>query len=116
MTVISLSAQQLENLSKVASDCMSRIATIGDPISEFEVFKRLSVNHCCLLENAGRRVVSLCCMVTKVTCSTKVRMLRRKLILVDPEGVERFSIPRLHSCVQRKQRVQHLHETERKQD
>ena len=26
------------------------------------------------------------------------------------KGVERFSIPRLHSCVQRKQRVQHLHE------
>ena len=32
------------------------------------------------------------------------------------EGAERFSIPRLHSCVQRKQLVQHLHETERKQD
>ena len=27
----------------------------------------------------------------------------------------RFTIPRLHSCVQRKQRVQHLHETKRKQ-
>ena len=35
---------------------------------------------------------------------------------VDPEEVERFSISRLHSCVQRKQRVQHLHETEKKQD
>ena len=32
------------------------------------------------------------------------------------DGVERFSITRLNSCVQRKQRVQHLHETERKQD
>ena len=31
-----------------------------------------------------------------------------------PEGVERFSIPRLYSCVQRKQRVQHLRETKRK--
>ena len=26
-------------------------------------------------------VESLCCMVTKVTCSTKVRMLQRKLML-----------------------------------
>ena len=43
-TVISLSAQQLENLSKVASDCMW-VATIGDPISEFEVFKRGFVNN-----------------------------------------------------------------------
>ena len=38
-------------------------------------------NHCCLLENIRRRVESLCCMVTKVTCSTKVRMLQRKLML-----------------------------------
>ena len=30
--------------------------------------------------------------------------------------IERFSVPRLHSLVQRKQRVQHLHETKRKQD
>ena len=29
---LSLSALQLENLSRVASDCMSRVATIGDPI------------------------------------------------------------------------------------
>ena len=34
-----------------------------------------------LLESTRRRVVSLCCMVTKVTCFTKVRMLRRKLML-----------------------------------
>ena len=27
-----------------------------------------------------------------------------------------FSTPRLHSCVQREQRVQHLHETERKHE
>ena len=39
VTVISLSAQQLENLSKVANECMLRVATIGDRISEFEVFK-----------------------------------------------------------------------------
>ena len=30
--VTSLSAQRLENLSKVARECMSRVATIGDPI------------------------------------------------------------------------------------
>ena len=50
VTVISLSAQQLENLSKVASDCMLWVATIGGPISESEVFKRrkplLSVGEC----------------------------------------------------------------------
>ena len=33
-----------------------------------------------------------------------------------PQKFERFSIPRLHSCEQRKQRVQHPHETKRKQD
>ena len=80
-TVISLSAQQLENMSKVASECMLWVVTIGDPISEFEVFKHRCANHCCLLENTRRWVESLCCMVTKVTCSTKVRMLRRKLML-----------------------------------
>ena len=37
-------------------------------------------NHLCLLENTQRWVESLCCMVTKVTCFTKVRMLRRKLM------------------------------------
>ena len=60
---------------------MHCVATIGDPISEFEVFKRRCANHCCLLESTQRWVVSLCCMVTKVTCSTTVRMLRRKLML-----------------------------------
>ena len=35
---------------------------------------------------------------------------------MDPEGDERFTIAQLHSCVQREQRVQHLHETERKLD
>ena len=34
-----------------------------------------------LLENTRRWVESLCCMVTKVTCSTKVRMLQRKWML-----------------------------------
>ena len=34
---------------------------------------------------------------------------------MDPEGDERFTILQSHSCVQREQRVQHLHETERKQ-
>ena len=51
VTVISLSAQQLENLSKVASECMLWVATIGDPISEFEVFKHQCANRCCLLES-----------------------------------------------------------------
>ena len=30
VTVISLSAQQLENLSKVGNECKLRVATIGD--------------------------------------------------------------------------------------
>ena len=38
-------------------------------------------NHCCLLENTRQRVELLCCMVTKVTCSTKVRILQRKWML-----------------------------------
>ena len=38
-------------------------------------------NHCCLLENTRQRVESLCCMVTRGTCSTKVRTLQRKLML-----------------------------------
>ena len=37
--------------------------------------------HCCLLESARRRAVSLCCTVTKVICFTKVRLLRRTLML-----------------------------------
>ena len=65
MTVISVSAQQLENLSKVANECMLWVATIGDPISEFGVFKHRCGNHCCLLESTQRWVESLCCMVTK---------------------------------------------------
>ena len=72
VTVISLAARQLENLSKAASECKLWVAMIGDPISGFEVFKHRCANHCCLLENTRRRVESLCCMVTKVTCSTKV--------------------------------------------
>ena len=81
VTVISLSAQRQENLSKVASECKLWVATIGDPISEFEVFKHWCANHCCLLENTRRWVESQSCMVTKVTCSTKVRILQRKLML-----------------------------------
>ena len=45
MTVSSLSAQQLENLSKVASECKLWVATIGDPISGLEVFKHRCANH-----------------------------------------------------------------------
>ena len=81
VTVISLSAQRLENLSKVTNECKLRVATIGDRISEFEVFKNRCANHCCLMESTQRWVESLCCKVTKVTCFTKVRMLRRRLML-----------------------------------
>ena len=57
------------------------VATIGDPISEFELFKHPCANNCCLLEKTRRWVESLCCMVTKVTCPTKVRMMQRRLML-----------------------------------
>ena len=56
VTVISLSAQQLENLSKVANECKLRVATIGERIPEFEVFKHRCANHCCLLESTQRWV------------------------------------------------------------
>ena len=72
----SLSAQRLESLSNLVSDCTLKVATIGESISEFEVFKRQCVDHCCLSESTRRWVESLSCMVTKVTCSTRVRMLR----------------------------------------
>ena len=75
----SLSAQRLESLSNLVRDCTLKVATIGESISEFAVFKRRCVNHCCLLESTRRWVASLSCMVTKVTCSTGVRMLRRKI-------------------------------------
>ena len=56
------------------------IATIGDQISEFEVFKHRCATRYCLLESTQRWVESLCSMVKNVTLSTKFRMLRRKLI------------------------------------
>ena len=61
----SLSAQQLENLSILVSDCTLKVATIGESIYEFEVFKRRCASHCCLLENTRRWVESLSCMVRK---------------------------------------------------
>ena len=97
-TATSLSAQQLENLSSLASDCTSQVAMIGELISELEVFKR------------GVYIDGWSCspcVVTKVTCSTKARMLQINRCM-DPEG--------LHSCVRREQRAQHLHETEGNQD
>ena len=79
--MISLSAQQLEKLSKVVR------------IHE-------------------ERVESLCCMVTKVTCSTKGSNVAKKI----DAWVQKELRDSQYSCVQRKQRVQHPRETERKQD
>ena len=87
----SLSAQQLESLSSLVSDCTLKVATIGESISEFEVFKRRCVNHRCLLEKNTRRwVESLSCMVTKVACSTMVRECCEENRCMDPEGDERL--------------------------
>ena len=47
----SLSALRLETLSNLVRDCTWKVATIGESITEFEVFKRWCVNHCCLLES-----------------------------------------------------------------
>ena len=65
-----LSAQQLENLASQASDCTSKVATIGESMSEFEVNKRRCVSHCCMLESTRRWMELQSCLVTKVTCST----------------------------------------------
>ena len=50
-----------------------------ESISEFDVFKRRFVNHCCLLESARRWVESMSCMVTKVTCSTNGSNVAKKI-------------------------------------
>ena len=42
----SLSAQQLESLFTRANDCTLKVATIGESISEFEVFKRWGTVVC----------------------------------------------------------------------
>ena len=99
-TVISLSAQQLENLSKVASECKLWVATIGDPISGFEVFKHRCANHCL--------------SVGEYTTKGGVTVLYGDKGYMFHKGsfVERFSMPRLHDCLQRKQHVQHLHDRE----
>ena len=63
-TVTSLSAQQLENLSSLASDCTSKVAMIGESISKFEVFSgaalyatvvcwRVHVDGCSLYHDKG---------------------------------------------------------------
>ena len=73
VTVISLSAQQLENSSSPAGDCASQVATI-----EFEVFKLRFASRCCLLESTPSMGGVSILYGDKVICSTKVRMLRRK--------------------------------------
>ena len=67
-------------LVKGASECKLWVATIGDPISEFEVFKHRCANVLSFGEYTTMGGVTVL-LVTKVTCSTKVRMLRRKLML-----------------------------------
>ena len=47
---ILLSARSLENSSSLATDCTLKVTMIGEPISEFEVSKRLCANHCCPVE------------------------------------------------------------------
>ena len=76
---ISLSAHPPKNLSSRAGDSALKVATIGVSIPDFEVSKRLCANNYCLLESTRRWVELQSCMVTKVTCSTKVRMFRRNL-------------------------------------
>ena len=72
----SLSAQRLERLSNLVRDCTWKVATIGESISVFGVFKRRCVNYCCL---SRRWVESLSSMVTKVTCFTKGSNVAKKI-------------------------------------
>ena len=92
------------------------VATIGDPISGFEVFKHRCANHCCLLENTRQRVDHCVAWWQRLHVPQRFECCKKKKRCLGPEGVERFSTPRLYSCAQRKQRVQHLRETNRKQD
>ena len=118
VTVISLSAQQLENLSKVASECKLWVA--DDWRSNIRirgVHKHRCANHCCLLENPRRRVGVTVLSGDKGYMFHKGSNVATKIDAWVPEGVERFSTYRgCTSCAQRKQRVQHPHGTERKQD
>ena len=75
----SLSAQRLGSLSTLVRDCTLKVATIGESISEFEVFKRRCVNHCCLLVSTRRWVESLSCMVTRGYMFHKVSNVAKKI-------------------------------------
>ena len=98
---ISLSAQPRENLSSRASDCTLKVMTIGESVSEFEVSKR--------------PVCEPLLSVEEYTTMGGVAFLygdKSYLFHKGSKGDPQFQIPRFHSCAQRKQRVQHLHEAE----
>ena len=86
---------------------------IGESISEFEVFKRRSANHCCLLESTRRWVTLL--YGDKEYLSHKGSNVAKK---IDARIQKELRDSQYHGCItyKREQRVQHLHETERKQD
>ena len=78
--VISFSAQQLENLSSLTNNCTLMVVTVEKRISEIVVFKHQCASRYCLSVSTRRRDESQTCTTTKVTCSTKFRLLRIKSI------------------------------------
>ena len=92
---ISLSAQHLENLSKVANESQS--------------------SRCSSTEYTTMGGVTVLCG-DKGYMFHKGSNVAKKIDAWIQKELRDATIPRLHSCEQRKQRVQYLHETERKQD
>ena len=93
-------------------DCTLKVATIEESISEFEVFNRRCVNHCCLMENTRRWAESRSCVVTKVNGSNVAKK-------IDAWIQKEMSDSQYYGCTvayKENQREQHLLETERKQD
>ena len=112
---VSLSAQQLESLSNLASDCTLKVATIGVHLR----VRGVQAPVCKPLLSVGEYTTMGGVTVLygdKGYMFHKGSNVAKNIRCMDPEGDERFTVPRLYSCVQREQRIQHQHETGRKRD
>ena len=110
-------AQQLENLSRVASDCMWRVVTIRDPISEFEVCVQAPV--CKPLLSVGEYTTMGGVTVLygdKGYMFHKGSNVAKKIDAWIQKELRDSQYPGCTIAYKEKQRVQHLLETERKQD
>ena len=72
------SAMPLESVSSWANDCAWKDVTIGESISEIVVCKHLYANHRLLSFSTRRWVESQSFLVTKVACSKRAPVLRRR--------------------------------------